>query len=280
MYLRKQIFAVFSISIVLCVTSHSQSYTWLGAYDGTRTISTVFDQPRGYEQVKTEAGSFGHWLRNLPLKRANALVYLYDGSHRTNQNTHVAVIDIDTGDRDLQQCADAFMRLRAEFFYSRQEYDSIAFNFTSGDRASFRNWINGIRPIVSGTNVRWTQSANVDSSYNSFKKYLDTVFMYAGSYSYRLELTRKKDPCEIEIGDLFVIGGFPGHLVFVVNVAFDKSTDKRIFLLAQGFTPAQDIHILKNPRSGLLSPWYDCDFGKILKTPEWTFKREHLMTLE
>lgn len=49
-----------------------------------------------------------------------------------------------------------------------------------------------------------------------------------------------------------------------------------VFLLAQSFMPAQDIHILKNPISGNLSPWYKLEETKSLVTPEWTFTYSNL----
>jgi hypothetical protein len=36
---------------------------------------------------------------------------------------------------------------------------------------------------------------------------------------------------------------------------------KRIYLLAQGFMPAQDIHIVINPLFPDLSPWYILEYG-------------------
>ena len=54
------------------------------------------------------------------------------------------------------------------------------------------------------------------------------------------------------------------------------SAGRRVFLLAQSYLPAQDIHILQNPDGGLLGPWYDIDFGATLRTPEWTFASGHL----
>jgi Domain of unknown function (4846) len=51
----------------------------------------------------------------LPLRDGRGTVYLNDGRAKPNQALHVAVIAIDTGKRDLQQCADAVIRLRAEY---------------------------------------------------------------------------------------------------------------------------------------------------------------------
>jgi len=61
-----------------------------------------------------------------PFKK-NKTVYLYDGSVKRNQAAQFAVLDISTGNKDLQQCADAVMRLRARFLFATQQYDHIIF---------------------------------------------------------------------------------------------------------------------------------------------------------
>ena len=65
--------------------------------------------------------------------------------------------------------------------------------------------------------------------------------------------------------------------VIVVDMAINRKEGKVIFLLAQSYMPAQDIHILKNPGNSQLSPWYSTDFGDKLVTPEWEFTRDDLM---
>ena len=156
-------------------------------------------------------------------------------------------------------------------------HDSISFNFTSGDTASFRAWINGMRPVIEGNSVQWTESNKIDSSYKSFREYLDVVFTYAGTHSLAREL-KSKNIRNLAAGDVFIQGGFPGHAVIVVDVAENEATSERVFLLAQSFMPAQDIHILKNPLDADLSPWYSLDFGDSLKTPEWDFSVNDLMS--
>ena len=65
----------------------------------------------------------------------------------------------------------------------------------------------------------------------------------------------------------------PLHAVIVVDVA--QKGRERMFLLAQSYMPAQEIHVLRNPaREG--DPWYSIDFGETLVTPEWTFRRGDL----
>ena len=95
--------------------------------------------------------------------------------------------------------------------------------------------------------------------------------MYAGSYSLSRELKLVKNIKEIRIGDVFIEGGFPGHSIIVVDIAINKKNQKKLFLLAQSYMPAQEIHILINPSNAQLSPWYEIDFGDILDTPEWEF---------
>jgi hypothetical protein len=60
--------------------------------------------------------------------------------------------------------------------------------------------------------------------------------------------------------------------VLVLDVAAERGSGRRVFLLAQSYMPAQDIHVLRNPRDATLSPWFPADFGDTLETPEWTFR--------
>ena len=232
--------------------------------------------PDNYVRMNAELGSFGSWLRSLPLKDKDAKIHLYDGSRKFLQTAHYAVLDMDIGDKNLQQCADAVIRLRSEYLYYKGFADRINFCFTSGDTASFRNWIMGWRPIVNGNLVSWSKTASVDSSYQTFRKYLDVVFTYAGSYSLSRQLKHKENANDAEIGDVFIQGGFPGHAVIIVDMAQNQESGEKVFLLAQSYMPAQDIHVLKNFENDDLNPWYKVNFGNALLTPEWVFTKNDL----
>ena len=80
---------------------------------------------------------------------------------------------------------------------------------------------------------------------------------------------------ELWIGDVFLQGGFPGHGV-VVDLAFNPDRNDIIFLIAQSFMPAQEIHILKNWEDIAISPWYKLQSSDKLYTPEWIFEWEDL----
>ncbi len=256
------------------------AYPWAHKYDSTECIMHRIRPPEGCERMEMETGSFGDWLRHLPLKKGNPPVLLFDGTAKGNQSAHVAVIDMDVGGADLQQCADAVIRLRSEYLYSRKNYSRISFAFTSGDRAEFRTWVGGYRPVVRGNTVRWSHSAARDSSYHAFREYLNAVFTYSGSYSLSRECRPIDDRTDLSIGDLFVEGGFPGHAVIIVDMVMNRRTGKKLFLLAQSYMPAQEVHILVNNSEPDLSPWYEADsLQGELQTPEWTFPPHSAMRL-
>ncbi len=260
---------------VVFVHAGPNPYAWLSSYDPSNAIEVRIAPPPEFERVSLPAGSFGAWLRGLPLKPGRPPVYLYDGRPKRNQEAHWAVVEIDTGRGDLQQCADAVIRLRAEYLYAHGRRDDIAFDFTSGDEARFSRWAEGLRPVVDGRRVSWRRSGRAEGTYASFRAYLATVFTYAGSASLARELLPVRDASRIEPGDVFIQGGSPGHVVLVVDVALRRSDGRRVFLLAQSYMPAQEIHILKNPLSEA-GPWYDAAFSGRLETPEWTFDAHHL----
>jgi hypothetical protein len=214
-------------------------------------------------------------LQNLNLKPAGTIAKNYDGSIKKPQDVYAAVVDIDVGDKDLQQCADAVMRLRAEYLYSQNRFDEIHFNFTSGFNAQYSKWRDGFRISVKGNSVSWIKKYNESKSYDDFREYLNIVFTYAGTLSLAKEL-KAVNISEMKIGDVFIKGGSPGHAVIIVDMAVNEKTGDKIFLLAQSYMPAQDIQILKNPVNTSLSPWYSTDFGETLETPEWEFKSNQL----
>ncbi len=168
------------------------------------------------------------------------------------------------------------IRLRAEYLYSIGDFFSIQFHFTSGHLVPYDRWRGGERPMVDSNRVTWRKTAPEDSSYLTFRKYLITIFIYAGTYSLSRELKARLSPQEMQIGDVFIQSGFPGHAVLVVDMVQSETSGEKLFLLLQSYMPAQEMHILKNPNDETISPWYRIPESDELYTPEWTFRLEHL----
>jgi Domain of unknown function (4846) len=255
------------------------NYSWMpkAEYDHLQTVCNRFPTPNDFTRMSCDSTSFGWWLRGLPLRKEDAMVHLYNGNLKQNQSAQAAVVNIDVGKSDLQQCADAVMRFRAEYLFSQKKYDQISFNYTSGDRYDYLRWTKGRRISVQGNKTKevWNGATCSPDDYTSFRKYLNEVFMYAGTLSLSREL--KSIPIDsIQAGDVFIHGGSPGHAELVVDVALNEKGGK-VFLLLQSYMPAQEAHILRNPESTQLSPWYSTDFGDILVTPEYEFSKSELM---
>jgi len=248
-------------------------YRWNPA--STSTLASRIPPPAGFRRRALTAGSFGAWLRGLPVREGRPDVRLHDGSFKKTRTAHHAVIDIDVGERDLQQCADSIIRLRAEYLLASGCADEIVFNFTSGDPAPWTRWESGERPIIEDNRAVWKMTHAPGAGYDSFRRYLDVVFTYAGTASLARELTPVADPRHVEPGDVFIEGGFPGHAVLVVDAATDERGD-RVFLLAQGYMPAQEMHVLVNPMENDIDPWYRARRTGPLVTPEWLSHHESL----
>jgi hypothetical protein len=214
--------------------------------------------PAGYERLAAKPGSFGAYLQQLPLRK-DKTIFLYTGRPKENQSLHYAVVAISTGSKDLQQCADLVMRLRAEYFFQKGMYDSI--RFLKGDKTFFR----------------YTDRLNKCKldQHECLMEFMERVFMYCGTYSLAQQL-KPKELRQMQVGDVLVKGGAPGHAEIVADMAIDRKTGKKIFMLVESYMPAQDAHILLNPLKPSLGPWYELGDEKTISTATWIFTSDQL----
>lgn len=224
-----------------------------------KTVKERFNPPTGYERVSTADNPFGEYLRNLKLKSYGSPVLYFNKKQKPNNGVYVSVVDMEIDSQDLQQCADAVMRLRGEFLYEQKKFDKIHFNIVSDNKPRyFLSYTNG------------------NTSYTKFRAYMRYVFAYANTASLHDELTPVKKIDDIRAGDVFVQKRSPyGHAVAVVDVAINSKTGKKVYLLAQSYMPAQETQILANPANKSISPWYEAKNGAV-QTPEWTFTSSDL----
>ena len=231
--------------------------------------------PKGYKRIPSCGNDFVAFSRNIGLNK-DRTVYLFNGVKKSNQTAQYAVLNIDIGDRDLQQCADAAMRLRAEFLFAQKRYSAIDFQFTNGFHCDFNSYANGFRVVFVGNNCKWVKQSTTNFSHKNLRNYLDIVFAYAGTKSLHSQM--KSIPFSKMLpGNLLLQKREPyGHAVTVMDMAFNPQTNDTLYLLCQSYMPAQSIHILRNPSDEKLSPWYSINGNAVIETPEWTFTKKDL----
>ncbi len=252
----EQLFSVLLTLLLLSCNNNTGIQTGLNK-DNTTTVNpykqiNAIPLPDGFERIKDDSGTFTGFLRNINLKQ-NTTVYLFNGQPKRNQSAQYALLDISTGNKDLQQCADAVMRLRAEYQFIQKQFEQIVF-YDNGHTA---------------------YKFSAPFTRERFDKYLSRVFGMCGSASLSKQLKPVNGFSQIQSGDVLIRGGFPGHAVIVMDVAVNALGNK-IYLLAQSYMPAQDIHVLKNPANVDLSPWYEVNDDNIIFTPEYTFTQNEL----
>ena len=236
------------------------------------TLEKRFPAPDGFKRTNPDDG-YAKYLRSLPMLPDGSKVMLFNGEEKEYQDGHVAVVDIDVGKRDLQQCADACLRLRTEYLYQTKQYEKMIYHLSNWQELSWPKWVEGYRLKYLGHNkTEYKKTAGKSDSYQTYRKWLDALMMYAGVSSLMKE-SKKLELSDIQPGDVV---SSTGHMIMIIDVVENSSGEKR-FLLAQSYMPAQQIEVLKNlyrPET----PWYSTsdvqkiyDAGKTFVTPEWEF---------
>jgi len=159
-------------------------------------VLSRFIAPDGYKHVAPQPDSFGAYLQSLPLKPAGTHTLTYKGNIAATDAETAAVVDMSIGKQDLQQCADAVMRLRGEYLYQAKRYSDISFNFVSGFKCDYIHYADGYRY----KNGRWVKSAAKDYGYPAFMRYMELVFSYAGTLSLEKELKPVTNPNDLKPG--------------------------------------------------------------------------------
>jgi Domain of unknown function (4846) len=240
-----------------------------GPDDNDRLDGRFRRPPAGFTRVSVARGSFGEFLRSLPLQPEGSPVVDFRGKKLHADGHHpniVAVADIDVGAKDLQHCADAILRLHAEWRYGLGDRD-ISYRSVSGQPLSYRAHLAGERARIDGKNLVMERSAPARKDDHAvFRGWLDDVFSWAGTAS--LERDAKKVPSASELmpGDFFVMSGTPfGHAVLVLDVARDER-GRAAILLGQSYMPAQSFQVLARDRSA----WFVVEPGDaFVSTPFW-----------
>ncbi len=223
--------------------------------------------PEGFVRVPQEEGSFGAWLRRLPLAAPGTPVLSYaGGTILPGDHPHLtAVSTLDVGKGDLQQCADAVMRLHAEWAWSRGRRD-MSYRAASGTDMPYARWERGERVVQRGQSIAWAPGGGPSKDdHASFRKFMDAVFAWSNTVA----LARQAAVIPIEQirpGDFLILPGNPGHTVLVLDLAKDAE-GKQVALLGQSYMPAQNFHVLRPRRD---ATWFTIDPATDgVQTPFW-----------
>ena len=238
------------------------------------TIVERIDTPFKFSRIPAKKGSFAEYLRNYPLKPADSPVLLFNGAEKPNQNAHCAVFAIPLENRDLQQNAASIMKLYAEYLYKIGQEEKIKFHYANGFVNEWSKWKKGFRVDLTGNLAKWTKFEKPAKRTTIFQDYLREVFANCDTMSMRMYETEPTTFAKLKIGDVLLDAGNSGHVCLVVDMCVQPETGEKAVLLAQGFSPAQEFHILKNPKR-VNDPWYYADDLVVpLETPEYVFPKE------
>ena len=234
------------------------------------SIRSRVNTPIGYKRVAYKKGSFQDYLRNYKLKPFGTKIINYDNSEYYWQQGHIGILEIPVPKNGLQQCADALIRIRSEYLWDNNRKDEIGFKFTSGHYCSWLQYANGYRPKIKGNQVSFYKTAPLNHSKQNFYKYLNLIYMYSGTLSLYNELPKVHLTKDLKIGDMLIRGGAPGHIVMICDEVIN-SKGQKLFLLFQGNTPAQSVHLVKNLENASISPWYSLKKDAVIPVSNYTF---------
>jgi hypothetical protein len=220
---------------------------------------------------RAATGTWKHFLQNLP--RSKGTVRDYRGRAVADQSKAWAVLSYDVGNRDLQQCADALMRLRAEYLYAQGRGAEIEFRFTSGEWFRYKDYLNGLRPKISGGTIYAGQVDKMPDSYQALRNYLDILYAFASTQSLARDLPVATG---FETGTVVITPGSPGHCFIIIDEGRDAK-GVPVYMLAESYMPAQTIYILQNPDTG--GPWHYLQRGTI-ETATYSFTQYKLCRFE
>lgn len=254
-------------------------YVWLSGRDDLTDLTTLdrrFEPPTGFTRVGVEKDSYQDYLRGLPLRTDRTSVKLYNGESVYMPSK--GIVPLDLGKRDLHQCADSVIRLYAEWLWVEDRATEAQFHYTSGDLARWKDWRAGKILTIKKGKVVQVKAKPAANTHKAYRSWLDRVFTYASTRSMHRDSTRIEDPTKLQAGDFFLMGGSPGHVVILLDVAESKSGE-RVALVGQGYLPAREFHVIEGDgdaaRDGV---WFKLpsDSRETLATPTWKpFSMEH-----
>ena len=280
--MKKIIFGSLFFFAVFWAFAHSHSLNLVN--DEGENLCERISVPPEFKRTEEKKESFSSFIRAFPLKKEWSPVLLHNGRRKQNQSAHVAVFDLQIFG-DGQNCVGSIIHLYSDFLMKNGKEDKISFRLTNGNLCSWSEWYEKskekrkLRTEIAGNLKKWTKFEKNASKNEIYAAYLKNVMANTSLLSIMEYDSRPVDFDSVKIGDiLFDLGEF-GHACLVVDICKNTKTGEKALLLAQGSTPAQEFHIIENPKRAD-DPWYhEEDFSVPLKTPEYTFPKNSFRRL-
>lgn len=236
------------------------------------TVKTRFNPPVGFQRMNVTQGSFGDYLLNFKLKEYNTKPLCYNIEKDTLEENAslpaVSVLDLELiQKRNLQISYNSIILLYSNYLYENSRFDDIKFKLSTTPvfQCDFTTWSNGgrLNENENGTQITWClehgehcshRDVELGTSAASFKYYLQKVMTYSSTASFKSNLYK------IQNSD-----AAPGDVIFyadssipsiIVDMALDANGNK-IYIMAQGNSPASEIYIVRNEKNADFNPWHN-----------------------
>jgi len=219
------------------------------------TICNYFTPANGYE--RKEVDKFGVFYRIFAIVITEGILHTGEKLNGFGSK-YAAIFDYPIGKKDLHQCADAAIYMRTTFLnggLGMRKPSEIKWHYTDGTNLSYQDFLN---------------KNNLENGKEGFFSYMENIFIYAGTWSIENYDTKSVSIEKLKIGDMMVEGGFPGHIVSIVDI-IENDIGEKLYMLSQSFMPAQSNHILLDDDGDV---WFDLNkYDDIIPTPDWTFNK-------
>ncbi|MDR2802499.1 MAG: DUF4846 domain-containing protein [Prevotellaceae bacterium] len=240
-----------------------------GIHPEGRTVIARFGVPAGYHRTDTAPATFAFFLQHLPLLPPKTPVKFYDGVPNTASHA-AAVIDMETGDKNLQQNIQTAIRLWAEYLFEQQRFPDIHFHINNGELIPYEQWAQGMKLVINHKTY-WTKTPSNPRLYQTFRRYLNFIFTNS-DFQTLLQDMELSSANTVASGDVLIYNnGSENFVVMILDVAVHQETGETLVLLVSGGNPAQSVHVLQNTgENKTTGAWFPVKDG-VLTAGEMSF---------
>ncbi len=270
--------------MLLCLISVGISSSVLAQQQNTNintggtTVHSRVNPPEGFIRTPLPSFSYQAYLQSLAIKNADAKVMRFDGNEKKFE-CYSAVLDVELLDKDLMHGEHYIQLLRANYLFNHSKYDMISFHYDDNRSLSYAQWADGYRYVWQDSLYVLDSIAIPNSSEVSFIKYMNEIYENSTAIGLSHD-TELLEVSKLSIGDVLVQPedlDHKGHAVLVLDMVVNPETGEKLYLFAQGYMPAQNMHILHNPYEPEISPWFRVQEDALyVATPQWTFRKKHV----